>query len=130
METLTHPPQIVAAGDAPRARKSDPNTSQRAADTSAATLRQTKYRVLRVIEVHPDRPGSEINDLYRFMGARLNWSRVAWDTPRKRAGELADDGYLEVVGERPAVGNNQPESIYRLSEKGARVLRLGKGTAA
>lgn len=125
MRTLEAVPQIVMAGDSPRVRRRDKGTSHAAADASAPAIRQTKFRVLLVVRDNGPICGSEVNDLYRFRGSRQAWARVAWDTPRKRAGELADDGYLDIVEERPAVGNNQPESVYQLSGKGLRVLTLG-----
>lgn len=125
-QTIT-PPSIgtVFGDDAPRARRTDPTPSQRAADVSAATLRQTKLRVLILIQENPDIVGTEVNDLYQFAAARKGWERVAWDTPRKRAGELVDEGYLEVVDERTGK-NHQPEAVYRLTEKARLVLTLGR----
>lgn len=122
-------PQLVMEGDAPRTRKSDPVASHQAGDVSQRTLQQTKARVLQVVHANPGITGTEVNDLYRLMGARKEWERVAYDTPRKRAGELAADGYLEVVGERVGL-NNQPEAIYELSEYGRKVVTLGKSQVA
>jgi hypothetical protein len=128
MPTRTKPSLLSSlGGDTARTRKSHPATSHAAADVSQATIHQTKVRVLIVVKENGPLVGSEINDLYQFRGARSGWDRVAWDTPRKRAGELAADGYLDIIGTRPAVGNHLDESIYQLSEKGLRVVTLGLG---
>lgn len=116
------PPQIIMLGDSPRARKSDPVTSHIAADASAVHLHETKQRVLQIVDTHGALVGSEINEQYQLMAARMNWRRVAWDTPRKRAGELAEDGFLDGSKTRPAKGNNLPESLYRLTEMGREAL--------
>lgn len=117
------PPQIIMLGDSPRARKSDPVTSHIAADASAVHLHETKQRVLQIVDTHGSLVGSEINEQYQLMAARMNWRRVAWDTPRKRAGELAEDGFLDGSETRTAEGNNLPESLYRLTDTGREALR-------
>ena len=115
-------PPIIINGDTARTRKSDPNTSHIAADVSAVHLHETKRRVLELIAIHGSLVGSEVNDHYRLMASRMNWRRVAWDTPRKRSHELLEDGFLEVAEVRTAVGNNLPERSMRLTEKGKEVL--------
>lgn len=119
-------PQIVTEGDAPRARKSDRRTSHQAADTSQGTLQETKVRVLKVLLEGPA-TGTELNQRYRLKGGKSKWAKVAPDTPRKRAGELAADGYLEITEERRGA-NHQPEAVYALSEKGRKVVTLGPPT--
>lgn len=111
-------PQIVMNGDSPRARRSDKATSHIAADASASTMKDTKRHVLELINMYGPMVGSEINRRYAGAAPTLGWRRVAWDTPRKRAGELADDGFLDGSETRPADGNNLPESVYRLTERG------------
>lgn len=108
-------PPILFAGDVPRVRESDPLTSHRAGDVSQASLTKTKARVLTLVSIHQPVTGTELNDLYRLTAARLNWPSVAWDSPRKRAGEMAADGVLEVVGEQLGV-NGQMESAYKARE--------------
>lgn len=116
------PPQIVMVGDSARTRKSDPVTSHRAADVSSTHLHETKLRVLELLSIHGALVGSEINEQYVLMAARKNWRRVAWDTPRKRAHELLDDGFLEVESVRTAEGNNLPERSMRLTDLGREAL--------
>ena len=111
-------PQIVMLGDTARTRKSDPLTSHLAGDVSAHGLHDAKRRVLELVKLHAPVTGSEVNDLYRLTADRLGWHRLAWDSPRKRASELARDGFLEVVGTQTAAGNNLPESAYGITDKG------------
>lgn len=110
-------PQIVTEGDTARARRSDPITSHIAADVSKRSMRQTKVAVLEIVLQEGEIVGSELNELYRLRSSRHGWGRIAFDTPRKRAGELADDGYLEVVRYELG-GNNLPESVYSITDKG------------
>lgn len=116
------PPQIIVEGDSPRVRRSDPLTSHFAADKSAHGLHESKHRVLQLVRIHEAICGSDLNDQYKVMADRLNWKRLAWDSPRKRAGELAEDGYLQVVGERLSEGNHALESVYALTDKGREAL--------
>ena len=111
-------PQIVMLGDTARTRKSDPHTSHLAGDVSAHGLRDAKTRVMQLVTMHAPVTGSELNDLYRLTADRLGWPRLGLDSPRKRAGELARDGFLEVVGTQIAAGNNLPESAYGITDKG------------
>jgi len=78
--------------------------------------------VLDLVSVHAPVTGSTLNDLYRLSAERLNWRRLAWDSPRKRTAELARDGFLEVVGTQIAAGNNLPESAYGITDKGRTAL--------
>jgi hypothetical protein len=118
---------IVLDGDRARTRRTDPTTSHQAADVSQRTLKAAKVAILRIIHNNPGVTGTDLNDLYLFFRARHTWVPViAWDSPRKRAGELVDDGYLvaEMSGRRGA--NNQTEHTYRLTEHGQRILEIGK----
>lgn len=116
------PPQIITEGDSPRVRSTDPLTSHFAADASASHLHETKHRVLQLINMHGSLVGAEVNEQYNIMASRMNWRRVAWDTPRKRAHELLDEGFLEVAAVRTAQGNNSPERAMRLTDKGRQAL--------
>ena len=116
------PPQIVMDDDSARTRKSDPPTSHIAGDVSQRGLHEAKRRVLDLVSMHAPVTGSELNDLYRLSAERLNWRRLAWDSPRKRSSELARDGFLEVVGVQTAAGNNLPESAYGITDKGRTAL--------
>ena len=109
-------------GPGPRARRTDPDTSHVAADATQAHLHEAKQRVLRVVAVHGPLVGSEINDQYRVMASHHNWRRLAYDSPRKRAGELVADGFLRISGTRIAEGNSLPESIYAITDLGREAI--------
>lgn len=124
--TITATKPMITFNDKARARRKDKDTSQAAADKSQRNLIDAKLLVLLVLKSNPDRTGSEINDLFQFEAARRSIRPrrkgqvlFHWDSPRKRAGELEEDGYLEIVGTR------QGESLYRLSPKGIQVVTLG-----
>ena len=121
--SITHMvPPMIRPDDTARTRKTDPHTSHLAGDVSAHGLRDAKTRVLELVSVHAPVTGSELNDLYRLTADRVGWRRLAWDSPRKRASELARDGFLEVVGVQTAAGNNLPESAYGITDKGRTAL--------
>jgi len=113
------PPPLFVDDDIPRARLSDPVTSHIAADATQTALKEAKVRVLHLVQLHQPVAGSQLNELYRLTASRLNWKPLAFDSPRKRAGELAAEGYIEVAEYAIASGNHLPESIYVLTEKGA-----------
>lgn len=108
--------------DSPRVRKSDPLTSHAAADASQAGLKDARHNILQILRDHESLTGTEINEQYSLYSSRLGWRRLSWDSPRKRAGELAKDGFLEIVGTRIADGNTSPESAYTLTLKGLEVI--------
>lgn len=115
--------------DAPRTRRTDPATSHNAGDISQANLSTIKAHVLFVMAKSGANglTGQEINDLYTFTRSRLGWDRCHFDSPRKRAAELVEDGYLEVTGTRAAPGRGQSsiESVYALTDLGRTVNRGG-----
>lgn len=125
--TLFGPDLSLALGlDSPRAGKNHPETSHLAADASAPGLSKLRTAVLRTIAVMKVEPvGSEINARYLELHAAdpANFPQAHPDSPRKRAGELAEDGLLDVVGHRVGVFGSQ-ESIYRLSPDAKRILGI------
>ena len=127
IESLTpmfelEPPQIIMDGDTARTRKSDPPTSHTAGDNSQRNLHESKVRILTLVTMHAPVTGRELNDLYMVAAARMNWKRIHFDSPRRRAGELAKDGYLEVVGTQVAEGNNSPEAAYGITDLGRQAI--------
>jgi len=122
--TMTDPslPPMLWDDDTPRARSTDPATSHLAADVSQAGLKEAKLRVLELVRVHQPVAGSHLNEIYRVEAPRCGWKPLAYDSPRKRASELAADGYLEIVDRSTSDGNHLPEAIYGLTEKGRAVL--------
>lgn len=118
---ITVPPMFVD-GDSPRARRTDPPTSHIAADATHAGMKEAKRRVLQLVARQGAMSGTQLNEAYRVHGPSAGWKPLAWDTPRKRASELASDGYLEVSEYAIAAGNHLPEAIYVLTVKGRTVV--------
>lgn len=108
--------QIVMAGDTARARLGDPLSSHVAADRSQRTVAEVKAAVIALIRQEGELSGAELNDLYSLRAARNGWNECAWDSPRKRAGELAKDGALAVTNPDDPRGTPHiytlPEEIY------------------
>ncbi len=84
----------------PRTRRSDPVVSHQAGDRSQRGIHALRMNLLILIRENPLIIGTELNDLYRDTYRRREWKRVAYDSPRKRAFEMAREGVLEIVGER------------------------------
>lgn len=115
---------IVTAGDTARARRTDPETSHAAADKSAKGLSRLRVAVLRLIGGFEDGlTGSAINGIYQARNTVWGdvYPKCHPDSPRKRAGELAEDGFLDVVEHRAGMFGSQ-ESVYKVSPDGRRFL--------
>jgi hypothetical protein len=56
-----------------------------------------KAAVLLLVKQEGELTGAELNDLFSLRAARHGWDTYAWDSPRKRAGELAADGFLHIT---------------------------------
>lgn len=127
MLTETLPPPLfdedVFTGSGPRAGKDDPIQSHMAADRSQKTLRIVKVRVLHLLAYRSrSLNGNDLNELYRDTAKANGWERVHFDSPRKRAGELARDGYLTAT-RTDANGNDLDEALYSITDKGLEALR-------
>jgi hypothetical protein len=129
MPRTSYPPLAAAdvtpmlwGDDYARTRRTDPVTSHLAGDASQRSMYATKRAVLHLVMQEGEVVGSEINDLYRLRAVREGWGRIAYDTPRKRAGELCQDGYLEVVDTRVADGNSMLESVYAITDRGRHMI--------
>ncbi|TXK17376.1 hypothetical protein [Homoserinibacter sp. GY 40078] len=129
---LTLPQSMRAAGkplvgttlgvDAPRVRRGDRDNSHVAADASARSIHETKLRVLQIVLQEGPIIGAEINDLYDLRRSRNGWRKIHVDSPRKRAGELAADGLLEIVRDRVNPANHLPEAEYAITDAGRAAL--------
>ena len=108
--------------DGPRSRGTDPVQSHLAEDRAKHGLTDLRYRVLHLVAFQ-GRPvgGNDLNELYAEAGRSNGWARVHFDSPRKRAGELAAAGYLDVY-RHDAEGRHLPEAEYVISDKGLEVL--------
>lgn len=124
--TMIDTPAILSTlgGDTPRARRTDRVTSHIAADATQATIKVTKLRVLLIVLQEGPILGSELNDLYELRGIRNDWHPIHRDSPRKRAGELADDGFLDASETQQSAGNHLPEAEYRITDQGRAALRV------
>ena len=91
---------MIRPNDTARVRRSDPLVSHMAADSSAHTLTKLRLAVLALVRQEPLAVGSELNEMYKIRYIRNGWPKAAWDSPRKRAGELAEDGLLLAIGTR------------------------------
>ena len=80
--------------DEPRTRRTDPTQSHTAADDSQASIHALRNNLLTLVHENPDIIGVELNEMYRDTYKRRGWKRVAFDSPRKRAGEMAADDLL------------------------------------
>lgn len=109
-------PQIVVNGDTARTRRTDPLTSHLAGDRSQETISQVKAIVLELVAYHGPLSGSQLNDLFVLWTDPYEW-HVHFDSPRKRAGELADEGLLVVTN---ADAKRGTERIYSLPSEEAR----------
>jgi hypothetical protein len=86
-------PQILP-DDHNRTRKSDPLSSHVAGDVSQASIKDVRAAVLHLLTVVDYADGQALNLLYREFQERKGWRQCAYESPRRRAGELAKDGLL------------------------------------
>ncbi|WP_193510443.1 hypothetical protein [Cryobacterium sp. BB736] len=118
-------PQIVLNNDTARTRETDPVTSHIAADLSALTLNESRRNVLELIKTHGASTGSEVNHNYHDRIVAGDWPPIHWDSPRRRAGELADAGFLARRGMRMGLYTS-PETEYELTFQGLAALEVSK----
>lgn len=86
--------------DKARARLGDPVQSHAAADKSAHGLSKLRTAVLHLLREEPLSTGNELNLVYAQRYVRRGWPKCAWDSPRKRAQEMVELGFVLVQGER------------------------------
>lgn len=78
-------------------RRTDPLPSHRAADTAAKTHTRVADAVLWLLNRYGPLTGQQLNEKYRVRRIDQRWPRVSYDSPRKRAGELAVDGLVVIT---------------------------------
>ena len=118
-------PPMIFPDDSPRVRLSDPITSHMAADSSVKTLSTVRLNVLRLVRERGPLVGSELNAGYAESASLGRFERVGWDSPRKRAGELAGMGLL--ARREPRRGLNADlETEYELTILGLEMLEVSK----
>lgn len=117
------PPMLFSDLDIPRTRATDPTTSHMAADQSQGGITPLRLAVLRIIRYNPGVIGSELNDMYQLEVSRDRAPKAAWDSARKRAGELAgeDFGLVDVTGTRPGQPNHG-EREFTINDRGLAAL--------
>ena len=113
---------IGIADDTPRARRTDPIESHKAADRSARHRNATRLAILNIFR-ESDRmlTGKDVIALYHARGPSRGWPAIAFESPRKRTEELAKDGYLERLEGETAM-NNRTEGVYVLTRAGLMYL--------
>lgn len=120
----SHRPTILEMnGDSARTRRNDRLTSHLAGDKSQIDIHEVEAAVLRIVAEQPGIVGTEVNQAYADAQKDRDWPDRAWDSPRKRAGELLAAGLFEDRGMRPGL-NNSPETILHLSAGGQRTIEL------
>lgn len=88
----------IRPDDTARARLADPLSSHVAADQSQASIKDVRAAVMHILTNVVDvADGLALNALYRELQDKHGWRQCAIDSPRKRAGELAADGFLVIV---------------------------------
>lgn len=92
----TWPPRILP-DDTARTRRTDPLSSHKAGDRSQTSRSRVRAAVLTLIGSYGPQTGNDLNDLYRQYRPHHGWPTVSYDSPRKRAGELARDRELVVT---------------------------------
>jgi len=97
----------------PRARLTDPISSHVAADESGKTRQAVADAVVHMLLQRGPLTGRELNEGYTIAHLIYGWPTVAFDSPRKRAGELAREGFIVVLN--PDDPRGTPH-IYALRE--------------
>lgn len=92
-----HSTALVADTGGPRARLTDPLSSHVAADRSSRSRRPVADAVLWLIDQYGPMNGAALCDRYMSMRRVQQWPVVAYESPRKRAGELVESGELVVL---------------------------------
>lgn len=95
-------------------RRTDPLPSHRAADTAARTRTRVADAVLWLLDRYGPLTGQQLNEKYRVRRVDQHWPRAAWDSPRKRSGEMAADGLLHITNQGDPRGTPH---IYTLPEE-------------
>lgn len=94
------------------ARRTDPGSSKVAANVATYSMPIVKRSVLDLLSNNEALTGNTINEVYRSEG----YPKCAWDSPRKRAGELVRDGYLTNVA------SGAHEALYVITDKGREAI--------
>jgi len=97
-DDLFVPPILSLLGeDTPRAKRKGSRSSHAGADRSAGTRQRVLDAVYQIVKDCGPLNGNEINAVYLRRAGGEGWPAVHFDTPRKRAGELAADNILVIT---------------------------------
>lgn len=110
----SHTVPMIFPDDTARARRNDPLSSSVAADLSAKTRGRVHAAVLWMLDRYGPLTGNELNDHYRWRQRGMGWPVVAYDSPRKRAGELVGRGVVVVNVE--ALAKRGTPAVYGLPQ--------------
>lgn len=113
----SHTVPMIFPDDTARARRNDPLSSSVAADLSAKTRGRVHAAVLWMLDRYGPLTGNELNDHYRWLQYGMGWPLVAYDSPRKRAGELVGGGVVIVNVE--ALAKRGTPAVYGLPQDAA-----------
>lgn len=81
----------------PRTRLTDPISSHVAGDRSGETREAVADAVVRMLMDNGPMSGADLNKEYAIAQLVYGWPVAAYDSPRKRAGELAREGFIVVL---------------------------------
>jgi hypothetical protein len=115
--------QIVMDGDTARTRLTDRLTSHLAGNKSQVNMTAIEQAVLRLVAEHGNLVGTELNVHYSDNWLYRGWPRKAWDSPRKRAGELLEAGLLTEAGSRRGTAGSL-ETLLVLSDLGRKTIGM------
>ena len=103
-----------------RARRSDPETSKKAAKRYQGKLSERRYQVLHLVKIFPYRTNGELGRL--MFNAYDLPIVVAASTPNKRLPELERLGYVERLGERECEDSGYMCAVWHITDKGVDAL--------
>lgn len=110
----------ILPDDTARTRRSDPLNSHLAADRSAYSRKRVENHVLQLVMEAGPIVGSKLNEKYRDEWEERGWKEPQFETPRKRAEELAKEGFLTAF-------ESSPETVYVMNLAG--MARLAEVSA-
>ena len=107
---------LAIGEDTSRARRSDPDTSHMAADTSAPQISKLQAIVLGMVAASElGLTDSEIDAQYASRVIAEGWPVVRYETPRRRRSDLAGMGSLVDSGIRRLNPFGRPEVVWVLA---------------
>jgi hypothetical protein len=109
--------------DTARTRRNDRLTSHLAGDKSQVDMTRIEQAVLCLVAEQGNLVGTQLNVLYSEQWLYRGWPQKAWDSPRKRSGELLDAGLLAEAGTRRGTAGSL-ETLLVLSDAGRKTIGM------